>query len=81
MHNVLGLFAYLGQSANDCQRYRGKWKKGRGGTDKADQETDFLFMGWGYLRTGVFNIADMAIVFGVVLVLIMSHPKMAKKSP
>lgn len=34
--------------------------------------TDFLFMGWGPIRTGVFNVADMAIVLGVGLVLIQS---------
>jgi signal peptidase II len=32
--------------------------------------TDFMVMGWGSLQTGVFNIADMAIMFGILIVLI-----------
>lgn len=35
--------------------------------------TDFLFMQLGPLHTGVFNVADMAIVFGIVLLLVKSR--------
>lgn len=34
-----------------------------------DSVTDFLVLGWGPLRTGVFNIADMAIMAGVILLI------------
>jgi signal peptidase II len=33
---------------------------------------DFLWMGYGPIRTGVFNIADMAIMYGVIVLLIES---------
>ena len=32
--------------------------------------TDFMVMGQGSLQTGVFNVADMAIMFGIIVVLI-----------
>lgn len=32
--------------------------------------TDFLMVGWGPLRTGIFNVADMAIVAGVLILLL-----------
>lgn len=31
---------------------------------------DFVTLGWGTLRTGVFNLADLAIIFGVSLFFI-----------
>lgn len=34
-----------------------------------DSVTDFLILGQGWLRTGVFNVADFAIVLGLVFVL------------
>ena len=38
--------------------------------------TDFLYLEAGPLHTGVFNVADMAITFGVVwLILMMRTPK------
>jgi len=36
---------------------------------------DFMNLGIGDLRTGIFNIADMAIVAGVLLLLIFPQPK------
>lgn len=44
--------------------------------------TDFLWMGFGPLQTGIFNIADMAILFGVLFLLgedLISRQKKAKK--
>ncbi len=32
--------------------------------------TDFMVMGYGSLQTGVFNVADMAIMFGILVVLV-----------
>ena len=40
---------------------------------------DFMNMGIGSLRTGIFNIADMAIMAGVVLLLIYSYKTDIKK--
>lgn len=37
--------------------------------------TDFLNLGIGRLRTGVFNVADLAIVGGAVLLLVPSRPR------
>ena len=34
---------------------------------------DFMNMGVGSLRTGIFNVADMAIMAGVLLLVIYSH--------
>lgn len=33
-----------------------------------DSVTDFLFVGWGPVHTGIFNVADVAIVAGVLLI-------------
>lgn len=33
---------------------------------------DFLNVGFGSLRTGIFNVADMALMFGTVLLLVRS---------
>jgi signal peptidase II len=38
---------------------------------------DFLNVGVGWLRTGVFNVADMAVMLGVVLFLVPAARKMA----
>lgn len=40
---------------------------------------DFMNMGIGGLRTGIFNVADMAIMAGVFLLLIYSYKSEAKK--
>jgi signal peptidase II len=40
---------------------------------------DFMNMGIGGLRTGIFNVADMAIMAGVFLLLIYSYKTEAKK--
>lgn len=37
--------------------------------------TDFMILGAGPIRTGVFNIADMAIVFGVVVLAFKPQKK------
>ena len=39
--------------------------------------TDFMNIGIGWLRTGIFNVADMALMAGVVLFLIASQKKAA----
>lgn len=36
---------------------------------------DFLNMGFGNIRTGIFNIADMAIMLGVILLFVKSFAK------
>ncbi len=36
---------------------------------------DFLNVGIGTLRTGIFNVADMAIMAGIILFLFTGHPK------
>lgn len=36
--------------------------------------TDFLNIGVGSVRTGIFNVADMALMVGVVLFLLASRP-------
>ncbi len=40
---------------------------------------DFMNMGIGGLRTGIFNVADMAIMAGVFLLVIYSYKSDAKK--
>lgn len=40
---------------------------------------DFMNMGIGSLRTGIFNVADMAIMAGVILLLFYSYKADAKK--
>jgi signal peptidase II len=44
---------------------------------------DFLNVGIGSLRTGIFNVADMAITFGAILMLLESFltSKAAELSP
>lgn len=42
--------------------------------------TDFMIIGSGWLRTGVFNIADMAIVAGVVALAFKPSEKKQKKT-
>ncbi len=42
---------------------------------------DFVRLGWGWARTGIFNLADVAIVVGVLMVLVFgftSSPDEAK---
>lgn len=41
--------------------------------------TDFIWLGWGVLQTGVFNVADMGILFGVLALILEIHPKDNKK--
>ena len=40
---------------------------------------DFMNMGIGSLRTGIFNVADMAIMAGVIILLIYSYKADANK--
>jgi signal peptidase II len=40
---------------------------------------DFMNMGIGSLRTGIFNVADMAIMAGVILLVIYSGKKSGQK--
>ena len=42
---------------------------------------DFLNVGVGWLRTGVFNVADMAVMLGVALFLVPAARKMADAEP
>ncbi len=43
---------------------------------RAGRVTDFLYLQAGPLHTGIFNVADMAITFGVIwLLLMMRAPK------
>ncbi|MFT5197333.1 MAG: signal peptidase II, partial [Candidatus Promineifilaceae bacterium] len=42
---------------------------------------DFLNVGIGNLRTGIFNVADMAIMAGVVGFFIFGRPKPAEADP
>ncbi len=37
--------------------------------------TDFLWLGAGPVQTGVFNLADVAILFGILVLLLEVHPK------
>ena len=37
--------------------------------------TDFVVIGWGWAKTGIFNIADMAILSGGLLLIAMSFKK------
>lgn len=43
--------------------------------------TDFMNLGLGRLRTGIFNVADLAIVAGVVLLLLPHGPHSRRKAP
>lgn len=40
---------------------------------------DFMNMGIGSLRTGIFNVADMAIMAGVIVLLVYSYKNEVKK--
>ncbi len=40
--------------------------------------TDFLNVGVGWLRTGIFNVADMAVVAGVLIMLFVSFKSAAQ---
>ena len=40
--------------------------------------TDFIFVGYGPIHTGIFNVADMAIVAGVICLFFASSAKPAK---
>jgi len=42
-----------------------------------DRVVDFLNVGLGPLRTGIFNVADMAVTAGVLLVLVRQGSKSA----
>lgn len=37
--------------------------------------TDFFQIRLGFLRTGIFNMADVAVTFGIILILILSFRK------
>lgn len=39
--------------------------------------TDFLYLRWGVLHTGIFNFADVSIMFGMGIILIFSFLKRA----
>jgi signal peptidase II len=40
--------------------------------------TDFVSLGWGPLRTGIFNLADVAIVAGVALLLLRERGRSSR---
>ncbi len=42
---------------------------------------DFMNVGVGSLRTGIFNVADMAIMLGLILLLFIRSPKQLGKTP
>jgi signal peptidase II len=42
--------------------------------------TDFMVMGWGNLQTGVFNIADMAIMLGIIVVLVWGRDNVPQET-
>jgi signal peptidase II len=42
--------------------------------------TDFLNVGIGPLRTGIFNVADMALMIGVALLLVIAPPPAASNN-
>ena len=42
---------------------------------------DFMQVGVGWLRTGVFNVADMAITLGAACLLASSLPQRRRKEP
>ncbi|HEX7080647.1 MAG TPA: signal peptidase II [Gammaproteobacteria bacterium] len=42
---------------------------------------DFLNVGIGPIRTGIFNVADMAILGGVVILLVGEHSRGRKRRP
>ncbi len=46
----------------------------------AGRVTDFLYLEAGPLRTGIFNIADMAITAGVIWLLVTVKPPKKKKA-
>ena len=37
--------------------------------------TDFLFINLGFFKTGIFNIADLSVTTGMILILIASFKK------
>lgn len=43
------------------------------------QVTDFLNVGIGSFRTGIFNVADMALMLGVALLLVRRQPSLQKE--
>jgi signal peptidase II len=64
----LGLAGLAGLSLVVAGGASNLWDRARVGA-----VVDFLNVGVGPLRTGIFNVADMAIVAGVALVLLASH--------
>lgn len=82
---LVGLFSLLALLAALFARRLGKWQVAAlaliaaGGVGnwidrllKSGQVTDFLNVGIGPLRTGIFNVADMALMLGVVMLLLVS---------
>lgn len=43
--------------------------------------TDFLVVGIGPVRSGVFNVADMGVTFGVIAILFLSRDEKALRKP
>ena len=37
--------------------------------------TDFLYLNFGFFKTGIFNIADLSVTTGMILILISSFKK------
>jgi signal peptidase II len=35
--------------------------------------TDFLFMDFGFVQTGIFNVADLSVTTGMILLIIASY--------
>jgi signal peptidase II len=42
--------------------------------------TDFLFMDFNFARTGIFNLADLSVTTGMVLILISTFKEKNRKS-
>ena len=41
--------------------------------------TDFLFMDFGFAQTGIFNVADLSVTIGMILLIIASYKQKEKK--
>ena len=40
--------------------------------------TDFLFMDFGFVQTGIFNVADLSVTTGMILLIITSYKQKGK---
>lgn len=78
-------YIFFSKSANDESRLALSWVAAGGIGNLIDRAlfqggvTDFLNLGIGGLRTGIFNVADMYITFAVIYLLVggVKKPKVA----